>query len=584
MNKIEDLIRTSIRRDFRILDKNQTVEDAMDILNTNDIFVIIIEPPREAVFIGYSVVTRKQIANSIARGIKIDKTKIDQVALKTKIINQDRYLENINEFVTSDDEVIIIIDSGKVIGFIDVNEILLELEKNDININGLGSDYNSSDIEKFVRTHDDPVSDIEEFYDLITDRGFNLTPELKKYFRSKIEQESINIKRKEAKENTEMDQRPADAHTSLDEEGDEKIVEGVEAHRFAIIYNPDHVLHKSEISSPENPERLSNVLNLLNRKNIDIFNGKCKLFSDYKPARASDILRVHSRKYLDFVKAYSKKGGGFLGDSTYFTHYTYDIALQAAGGALKAGDSVVKEGFEFALALVRPPGHHATTDKYGGYCIFNNSAILARYLQRKRKFGKIMIIDWDAHSANGTMQIFYDDPSVLVVSIHQDPHGFYPNTGFTEQLGRGKGLGYNVNIEMPKDAGDREYMLIFKEIVLPLYESYNPDFIIGCNGFDAHHKDNYTDLKLTSKGYYYISRTLGKIMQNKLAILNEGGYHKFNGELTYTIINGLLGEPNPFNENYDSLTVSVTSSEKINKIISERIDFLIKLLNEYHSL
>jgi acetoin utilization deacetylase AcuC-like enzyme len=584
MRKIEELIRNSIRQDYKILDRDYTIENAMDILKTQEISTIIIENSHDAAYNGYSVVTRKQIANSIAQGIKIDKSKIGQISVRTKSIDHEMILESINEIISGKNDIILIIDSGRVIGFIDVDEVLAELEKNDININDLGSDYNGSDIDRFVRMHDDPVADIEEFYDLITDRGFNLTPELKKYFRSKIEQESIKYKREEVLENTETYPGSAEAHTPSKEEREEKLVEGAETNRFAIIYNPDQVLHKSEISSPENPDRLLNVMNLLNRKNIDIFNSKCKLFSDYKPARASDILRVHSRKYLDFVKAYSKKGGGFLGDSTYFTPYTYDIALQAAGGALKAGDTVVKEGFEFALALVRPPGHHATTDKYGGYCIFNNSAILARFLQRKRKFGKIMIIDWDAHSANGTMQIFYDDPSVLVVSIHQDPHGFYPNTGFTEQLGRGKGLGYNVNIEMPKDAGDREYMLIFKEIVLPLYESYDPDFIIGCNGFDAHHKDNFTDLKLTSKGYYYISRTLGKIMQNKLVILNEGGYHKFNGELTYTIINGLLGEPNPFNENYDSLTVSVTSSEKINKIINERIDFLIKLLNEYHSL
>ena len=195
-----------------------------------------------------------------------------------------------------------------------------------------------------------------------------------------------------------------------------------------------------------------------------------------------------------------------------------------------------------------------------------------------------MIIDWDAHSANGTQQIFYNDPTVLLVSIHQDPHGFYPNTGFTEQLGRGEGLGYNINIEMPKDSGDKEYMLAFKEIILPIFNSYTPDFIIGCNGFDAYYKDPYTKLKLTSNGYYYIGRTLGKIMKHKLTVLIEGGYHSHNGELTHTIINGLLGLPNPFKAQHDSLALSVTSSEKVRKILVDKIGLLKRLLAEYHTI
>jgi acetoin utilization deacetylase AcuC-like enzyme len=584
MNKIEALIRNSIREDFTVLDREFTLENAMDILKIQEISTIVIES-RDDDYLGYSIVTRKQIANSIAQGIAINKIKIGNISIKVGALTIQELPVNLPEIISREHEIIIISDAGQVIGYIDVDTIISELRNKGIALNGLASNFNGSDIEKFIRTHDDPLGDIDEFFEILSKRGFNLTSELKTYIKNKIE---LDIHNNENYEEETMlideDDESEDDEDILDNARDEKLHRGSETYRLAILYNPDHVLHKSEIPSPENPNRLLTVMNLLNREKINLFNVKCKLISNYKPARASDILRVHTRKYYDFVKSYSRKGGGFLGDSTYFTPHTFTTALQAAGGAIQAGNAVARDGYEFALALIRPPGHHATSDKYGGYCIFNNSAVLARYLQRKRKLGKIMIIDWDAHSANGTMKIFYDDPTILVISIHQDPHGFYPNTGFTEQMGRGKGFGYSVNVEMPKDSGDREYMLIFKEIVIPLYKSYNPDFIIGCNGFDAHHKDNFTDLKLTSKGYYFISRSLGQIMQNKLVILNEGGYHKFNGELTYTIINGLLGEPNPFNENYDSLTVSVTSSEKINKILSGRIEFLKKLLKEYHTL
>ena len=111
-----------------------------------------------------------------------------------------------------------------------------------------------------------------------------------------------------------------------------------------------------------------------------------------------------------------------------------------------AGEVVMRGKVDNAYALVRPPGHHAARDRAMGFCYFNNVAIMVRYLQEKFKLGRVFLLDWDVHAGNGTMDIFYEDPSVLNVSIHQDPKFFYPGTGFMEQRGEGKGIGFTVNI------------------------------------------------------------------------------------------------------------------------------------------
>jgi acetoin utilization deacetylase AcuC-like enzyme len=318
------------------------------------------------------------------------------------------------------------------------------------------------------------------------------------------------------------------------------------------------------------PERLIKIIDLLKSRG-NVFNSHCKLISDYPAATEEDLLMVHHEDYVRFIKNYAGKGGGFLGDSTYVTATTHELALAAVGGALKAADEVLSGHARFGLALIRPPGHHASSDKYGGYCIYNNAAILARYLQKKKGLKNILILDWDAHAANGTMKIFYDDPTVMLISLHQDPHNYYPKTGFISQMGSSNGLGYTINMEMPRGSGDKEYMTVFKELVMPLYEKFEPDFIIGCNGFDAHHSDQFTDLHLTADGYYKFSTLFRKHMIDKMVILMEGGYNPFLGELTHTLINGLSGLPNQFEDSHQSLIQQVVSEEKIQVVFNEKL-------------
>jgi len=350
---------------------------------------------------------------------------------------------------------------------------------------------------------------------------------------------------------------------------------------LSVIYSPNHIVHKSSSMSPENPERLTQIIQYLKGR-ARLFGGKTQLVNAFLPATGEDILRVHTGEYVKFIQSYCEKGGGFLGDSTYFNHNSYKAALLAAGGAIEAAKRVAKGKDDVSFALIRPPGHHASADNYGGYCIFNNGAVVARYLQDMERKRKIMFIDWDAHAANGTMRIFYEDPTVLNVSIHRDPGDFYPHDGYLHQIGRGIGRGSTVNIPLPEGASDEEYMTALKQIIIPLYNQFDPDFVIGCNGFDAHFRDQYAKLQLTSQGYHDIAYELWKRMKGKLVVLMEGGYNRYTGQLAHSLLSGLVGLPNPVKDSVDSLSYTVTRQQKIHKITDERMAELKQLLSEFY--
>jgi acetoin utilization deacetylase AcuC-like enzyme len=347
---------------------------------------------------------------------------------------------------------------------------------------------------------------------------------------------------------------------------------------ITIVYNANHINHKSDLTSPENPDRLNKMMSFL-KKEVYLFRSGVRLHTRFKSARLEDVLRVHSPIYVDNVKKYSKQEG-FFGDSTYFTIYTPEVALKSAGGAIEAGRRVVNGSCKFAFATIRPPGHHAGRESFGGFCIYNNSAILARYLQEIKNVKKIMIVDWDAHSANGTLEIFYEDPTVMLISIHQDPRKFYPFKGFAGQVGKGDGLGYTANLELPPGSGDGIYKLALNKLILPLIEDYKPDFIIGCNGFDIHYSDIYTDLNATANGIYDFVSRLSKGKEGKMALVMEGGYHLNNGRLAATVLNALLRRKNPYPEDSDSLNSVVASSDKNFKIVDAKIELLLRTLKD----
>ena len=351
--------------------------------------------------------------------------------------------------------------------------------------------------------------------------------------------------------------------------------------KIAVVHTERHIEHESKhlgMESLESPKRLTEAIWYLKRNKI--FDGEqCDLITKFNEATEEDILRVHKNSYVHFIRNYSKNGGGFLGDSTYITPRSYDVARLTAGGAIKAAELVLSREYPHSFAFIRPPGHHASADKYGGFCLFNNAAILARYLQQVKHLNKIMIIDWDAHAGNGTMDIFYNDSSVMTLSIHRDPHSFYPRTGFTSQIGSDEGKGFNINVEMPVGSGDDEYKLVFDRIVLPQIKKFSPDFVICCCGFDGYYHEKNVGLKLTSNGYYQMIRDLKSVVHNNLTILMEGGYHRFIGQLCHCVINSLLDKPNPIEEKMLVSEYDRNIQKKTYKEVEEKISKVTELFS-----
>ncbi|WP_256623229.1 histone deacetylase family protein [Methanolobus chelungpuianus] len=344
--------------------------------------------------------------------------------------------------------------------------------------------------------------------------------------------------------------------------------EELAAGNVAFIYNRKHIDHDPSVLSVrtfEVPDRIIKAMWYLEKSHV-FEDSHCTFLDDVPMASEEDILRAHEESYIRFVSNYASNGGGFLGDSTYITPRSYDIAKLSAGAAIKAGDLVSGNRYSFSFVMTRPPGHHASRSRYGGFCLFNNAAILARYLQAVKKIEKILILDWDAHAGDGTMEIFYEDPTVLTVSLHRDPHGFYPRRGYTKETGTGAGKGYSVNVEMPQGAGDEEYMFAFDEVVVPLIERFAPGFVICSCGFDAHHREKNVGLNLTSEGFHGMASRLRSAYRGGIVLLMEGGYHDFNGQLCHSVLSALQGKPNPVT---DQLGLSSYKQDQQKRIFAE---------------
>jgi len=226
------------------------------------------------------------------------------------------------------------------------------------------------------------------------------------------------------------------------------------------------------------------------------------------PATVEQIERCHSPEHIARIRAI--EGDTWLDGDTPASSTSFEAALLAAGGAIEA----VRTG---GFALVRPPGHHATPVRPMGFCLFNNVAVAARAAQVEEGLERIAIVDWDVHHGNGTQDIFWDDPTVLFVSLHEWP--FYPGTGRP-----GEGNDTTVNIPLPAGSGNEEYVLAFEEIVEPAVRGFEPDLLIVSAGFDAHADDPLASMEVTGLGFRDLARRcLG--LAPRIAAVLEGGYN-----------------------------------------------------------
>jgi acetoin utilization deacetylase AcuC-like enzyme len=311
----------------------------------------------------------------------------------------------------------------------------------------------------------------------------------------------------------------------------------------AVVYHKDYLKHFPSDSCPDRMARLVETLKLF------ISEGLLKSIEVRTPAQATedDLLRVHRKEYVEQVKDLSLFGGGALDADTEVKPRTFELAKLAAGGAMLAGEYIVRSMYKNSFALVRPPGNHATKSAGMEYCYFNNAAVMIGYLKAKYKLEKILILSWSAHAANGTMDIFYNDKGVLDISIHQDPQTIFPNTGFIDQTGEGDGEGYTVNIPVPEGTSDADYVYILENFVLPLAESFKPELIVISAGQDAHNDDVTSDLCLTEACYGVMTNMMKnaaeKLCGGKIVVVLEGGYEPESlARSNLEIVNSLIGE------------------------------------------
>ncbi len=294
--------------------------------------------------------------------------------------------------------------------------------------------------------------------------------------------------------------------------------------RTGLVYGPVFLEHQTPESHPERPERLTAIVDRLERK------GLLTNLVRLKPAPASLewITNVHALEYVERVRKSCERGSGYIDTPDVpVSRGSYEAALNAVGGVQVAIDAVMAGTISNAFCAVRPPGHHALREKAMGFCLFNNVAIAAKYLQQKHKLGKVLIIDWDVHHGNGTQAAFYDDPTVFYFSVHQAP--FYPGTGNVDQKGAGKALGFTRNVPLPAGSGDPEYKRAFIDQLEPVAAAFKPDFILISAGFDAAQGDLLGGMKVTPQGYAELTRIAKRLANQhchrRLVSVLEGGYN-----------------------------------------------------------
>ena len=291
----------------------------------------------------------------------------------------------------------------------------------------------------------------------------------------------------------------------------------------AFLSDAQFLEHDTGPGHPERSERLVAALGVVEKQRW--FSSLVPL----SPTPADDgwIAQVHSTNYLTRAEEACRRGQPFLDTpDVSISRRSAEIARLAAGSGIVIADQLMRGEIDNGFALVRPPGHHAETETALGFCLFNNIAILARYMQRQHGLEKVLIVDWDVHHGNGTQHTFEDDPSVLYISLHQYP--YYPGTGAVSETGTGRGSGATLNCPMPAGAEDSDYEAAFTTQVLPAITEFKPDVVLISAGFDAHRSDPLAQICLSTEMYRWMTLRLmecaEQFAEGRLISLLEGGY------------------------------------------------------------
>jgi acetoin utilization deacetylase AcuC-like enzyme len=354
--------------------------------------------------------------------------------------------------------------------------------------------------------------------------------------------------------------------------------------RAALVYSETYLKHFTGSMHVENSSRLKIAVNAL--ESFGLIEENKFMVLEPRMADASEIEAVHSSRYVEEVRKFCGSGGGYYDGDTYLSKESYDVALLAAGGCLKACEEVFSGRFKRAFALIRPPGHHAGVDgaalgaATNGFCVFNNVAVMASYALSRKLAKRVMILDFDVHHGNGTQEIFDASPDVLYVSLHQ--RGIYPGTGFEYDVGSGEGKGYTVNIPLPSRCDDEIYLKVLSEIVKPVAEQFKPELMLISAGYDPHHTDLIGGMLLSSQGFSRMVSFAVEIAERygrgRVIGCLEGGYsaEALSKGLPASLA-ALIGEKLEVSDE------AARSQDRAKNIANELIKSLKEILGEYWS-
>lgn len=309
-----------------------------------------------------------------------------------------------------------------------------------------------------------------------------------------------------------------------------------------LLTHPMFMEHDTGPGHPERPARLTAILERLRRweSSADARRGQGEpsalevTWREPRPAPHEALLRVHTKPHVDHVLAQRGRHGE-AGDEVPLSPASVDAAILAAGAAIDAIEHVFADRRDAdaephphrrAFALVRPPGHHAESDRAMGFCVFNNVAIAAAHAIATDRARRVLVVDWDVHHGNGTQEIFEERDDVLFFSVHQWP--LYPGTGAATERGRGVGAGFTINVPLAAGGGDDTYRRAFEEVLVPAADRFRPDLVLVSAGFDAHERDPLGGMRVTATGFATLAQIVAGIADThadgRLAAVLEGGY------------------------------------------------------------
>jgi acetoin utilization deacetylase AcuC-like enzyme len=286
-----------------------------------------------------------------------------------------------------------------------------------------------------------------------------------------------------------------------------------------LIHSDRFAEHQTPPGHPERPER-AEVMDAV----ADRWRLRGAEIVAPRAATVEQLARVHDRGYLRRISETAGQAMQ-LDPDTYTSPESHEIALLAAGAAIDAVERVMGGSHRAAVAMVRPPGHHAERDRAMGFCLYNNVAVAAAHA-RAQGAAKVAIVDYDVHHGNGTQHIFEADRQVLYISTHQFP--YYPGTGAATELGREAGLGFTVNVPLEVGASDEDFQIVFEKVVTPVLRQFEPDLIIASAGVDAHERDPLGGLRLSTAAFAAMTLELRAVAdeccRGRIVSVTEGGY------------------------------------------------------------